>query len=56
MLGVNEDLAQKIKRLERTVGNQDADLQAILKMLTKLMEPRPIPPRRPIGFVGPARE
>jgi hypothetical protein len=52
MLATNDDLARKIEALERKVGKHDADLQAILDMLRKLLQPPPVPPRRPIGFVG----
>jgi len=54
MLATNSDLARKIEALERKVGKHDTDLQAILNVLQKLLQP-PAPARRPIGFVGPAR-
>ena len=51
LLATNEQLARQIEALEEKVGKHDADLQAILAMLRKILEPPP-PPRRPFGFVG----
>ncbi len=51
MLATNEDLARKIEALERKVGKHDADLQAILAVLQKLLQP-PATSKRAIGFVG----
>ena|ERR1035437_2499205 len=51
LLATNQDLARKIEALERKVGKHDADLQAILNVLRKLLQPTP-PAKRPIGFVG----
>ena len=50
MLAANQDLARKIKGLERKVGKHDADLQAILNALQNLLHP-PAPAKRSIGFV-----
>ena len=50
MLATNEDLARKIEALERKVGKHDSDLQAILNVLQKLLQP-PSAAKRPIGFV-----
>jgi hypothetical protein len=50
MLATNEDLARKIEALERKVGKHDSDLQAILNVLQKLLQP-PSEAKRPIGFV-----
>lgn len=54
-LSTNEQLARQIEALEEKVGKHDTDLQAILAMLRKILEPPP-PPRRPIGFVGPGKK
>jgi hypothetical protein len=55
LLATNQDLARKIEAVERKVGKHDADLQAILSVLQKLLQP-PVPPvKRPIGFVGPGK-
>ena len=56
MLATNEELARKIEAVERKVGKHDADLEAILSMLRKLLQPPLAPPRRSIGFVGPAKK
>ena len=55
MLSTNQDLARKIEALERKVGKHDADLQAVLSVLQKLLQPPPAPPKRPIGFIAPER-
>jgi ORF6N domain len=55
MLATNQDLARKIEALERKVGKHDTDLQAILKVLKKLLQPPAAPAKRPIGFVGPGK-
>jgi hypothetical protein len=52
MLATNQGLARKIEALERKVGKHDADLQAILSVLQKLLQPPPAPAKRPIGFIG----
>jgi hypothetical protein len=55
MLATNQDLARKIEALERKVGKHDADLQALLSALQKLLQPPPMQPKRPFGFVGPGK-
>jgi hypothetical protein len=55
MLGTNQDLARKIEARERKVGKHDADLQAILSALQKLLQPPAVPAKRPIGFIPPKR-
>ena len=56
MLATNRDLARKIEALERKVGKHDTDLQAVLDVLKKLLQPPSAPPKRPIGFVGPGKK
>jgi hypothetical protein len=51
MLSTNEELARKIDALERKAGKHDADLEGILSMLRKLLQPPPVAPKRTIGFV-----
>jgi hypothetical protein len=51
MLAANQDLARKIEALERKVGKHDTDLQAVLGVLRKLVQP-PRAAKRSIGFVG----
>lgn len=50
MLASNEDLGRKVEALERKVGKHDSDLQAILNVLQKLLQP-PSAGKRPIAFV-----
>lgn len=52
MLATNQDLARKTDALERKVGRNDADLQAVLTALHKLVQAPPAPPKRSIGFIG----
>jgi ORF6N domain len=56
LLATNEEFARKIEALEKKVGKHDADLQAILAMLRKILEPPPTPPRRPFGFFSPSKK
>jgi hypothetical protein len=51
-LTTNEQLARQIEALEEKVGKHDTDLQAILDMLRKILEPPPQRPGRRFGFVG----
>jgi ORF6N domain len=51
-LATNHQLARKIEALEKKVGKHDVDLQGILAMLRKLLEPPPSLPRRPFGFAS----
>jgi hypothetical protein len=53
LLATNQDLARKIDAIERRVGNHDAELQEVLRILRRLLEPPPVPPKRPIGFILP---
>ncbi len=57
-LGWDREVARKIEALERRVGRHDSDLQDVLDMLRKLLQP-PAPPKRTIGFLtaapGPLR-
>ena len=43
-------LVRKVEAIERKVGKHDHDLQSILVMLRKLLEPPQNSPRRSIGF------
>ena len=54
MLASHDDLARKIDAIERRVGKHDVELQEVLRILGKLLEPPPVPPKRPLGFM-PAR-
>ena len=54
MLATHDDLARKIEAIERRVGRHDVELQEVLRILRKLLEPPPVPPKRSLGFM-PAR-
>jgi hypothetical protein len=55
LLATNGQFARKIEALEKQVGKHDADLQAILAMLRKILEP-PSPPHRTFGFGSPGKK
>jgi len=55
MLATREDLARKIDTIDRQVGKHDAELRDVLRILRKLLEPPPVPPKRPMGFIPPGR-
>lgn len=50
MLATHTELARKIEALERKVGRHDADLQAVLAILRKLLEVKPQGNKKPFGF------
>jgi len=54
MLATHDDLARKIEAIERRVGKHDVELQEVLRILRKLLEPPPLPAKRSLGFM-PAR-
>jgi len=45
------DLARKLVALEQKHATHDAQIKAIFDAIRALMEPPPVPPRRPIGFL-----
>jgi len=53
MLARHDDLARKIDAIERRVGKHDVELQEVLRILRKLLEPPPVPAKRPLGFMPP---
>jgi len=53
MLARHDDLARKIDAIERRVGKHDVELQEVLRILRKLLEPPPVPSKRPLGFMPP---
>ena len=55
MLATHEDLARKVEAIERRVGKHDVELQDVLRILRKLIEPPPVPAKRSIGFVPVAK-
>jgi len=51
LIAANDDLARKIKALEKKVGKHDDDLEAVLSALKEILEPPPEhPARRRFGF------
>ncbi len=56
MLATHQDLARKVEAIERRVGKHDVELQDVLRILRKLLEPPTVPPKRSIGFVPLANE
>jgi hypothetical protein len=53
MLSSHDDLARKIDAIDRRVGKHDAELQEVFRILRKLLQPPPGPPKRPLGFMAP---
>ena len=56
MLATHEDLARQVDAIERRVGKHDVELQDVLRILRKLLEPPPMTSKRSIGFVPLAKE
>ena len=50
MISGHKELAQKISLLERKISDHDEHIQAIVKTIKKLMDPKPLPKKRQIGF------
>ncbi len=50
LIASNVDLARKIDTLEKKFKEHDEDITVIFKAIKKLLEPPPVPPRKPIGF------
>lgn len=46
----HRDLADKLRELERRVGEHDEHIQAIIRAIRELMMPPDPPKKRPIGF------
>jgi hypothetical protein len=55
MLTRHEGLARKIEAIEHRVGKHDVELQDVLEILKKMVEPTPVSSKRQIGFVPPGR-
>jgi phage regulator Rha-like protein len=57
VVAAHDDLTRSIERLERRVNTRDFELQLVLSAVKKLLEPPPLPlpPKRRIGFLAPAR-
>jgi hypothetical protein len=50
VLASQEDLAAKVKRLQKTVQNHDKQIVAIVDTIQLLMPPPQEPPKEPFGF------
>ncbi|SRR5579871_4128075 len=51
-LATQSDLVRKIEMIGRHVGKHEGEIREIVRVLRKLLEPPPDPPKRRIGFVG----
>ncbi len=50
VMGTHKELAHKIEALERKYQEHDKELQVVFQAIKKLLQPPPVPPKRPIGF------
>ena len=50
LMATHKELAHKIEALERKYHAHDKELQIVFEAIKKLLQPPPIPPKRPIGF------
>ena len=55
ILATNNVLLRKVEAIERRVGKHDAELQEVLRILRRLLEPPPLRGKRPMGFISPER-
>jgi hypothetical protein len=55
-LAWDRQVVRKIEALERKVGKHDSDLQDVLKILRKLLQPPSTPSKRTIGFLAAAQK
>jgi hypothetical protein len=55
MIAAHEDLSGRIQRLESRADQHDTDLQSVLAVVKKLVEPPQLPPKRRIGFLPPGK-
>lgn len=56
ILAVNSELARRLDEIERRVGAHDEQFLNVIRAIRQLMEPPPVPSRRPIGFHRPNDE
>ena len=49
----HKDLSRRLNDMER---KHDAKFRAIFDAIRQLMEPPPVPPKRPIGFIARDKE
>ncbi len=50
IIATHKELAQKIAELEHRFQKHDSQIQAVFDAIRQLIEPKPVPPRRRIGF------
>lgn len=50
IIATHKELAQKIAELELRFQQHDTQIQAVFDAIRQLLEPKPVPPRRRIGF------
>jgi hypothetical protein len=50
IVATHKELAQKIAELEHRFQKHDSQIQAVFDAIRQLIEPKPVPPRRRIGF------
>jgi hypothetical protein len=50
IIATHKELAQKIAELERRFQKHDSQIEAVFDAIRQLIEPKPVPPRRRIGF------
>jgi hypothetical protein len=50
MISGHKELAQKIAQLERNLGDHDEQILVLMKAIKQLMDPKPPPKKRRIGF------
>jgi hypothetical protein len=50
MVATNELVRQKIEDLERKYDRHDNQIKAIFEAIRELLEPKPLKPKKPIGF------
>lgn len=51
LISTHKELAHKIEELERKYTKHEIEITTVFKLIKKLMEPKPEPPRKRIGFV-----
>jgi hypothetical protein len=50
IVATHKELAQKIAELEQKFQMHDAQIVAVFDAIRQLIEPKPVPPKRRIGF------
>ena len=50
IIATHKELAEKIAELERRYQKHDSQIEAVFDAIRQLIQPKPVPPRRRIGF------